>query len=318
MGKLVAAAMAALIVPVLLLSAAAAGVLGESSGGSAAAPAGQPGASSGAVADIPAGMLVLYQRAATAECDGLPWTVLAAIGKVESDHGRSTLLGVYSGTNPAGAMGPMQFLAATFAAHSRPVPPGGVNPPSPYDPVDAVHAAARYLCASGVATTHPGGPDLPGAVWHYDHDPAYVTHVLAIARTYAAAAAPSDAADAAAKAVAFARQQLGVPYLWGGDGPAEGGFDCSGLTRAAYATAGITIPRTADLQWHAGPAVPAGQALQPGDLLFYGTPAKATHVALFIGNNQVIHAPQPGELVQYATVWTDGFLGATRPTANDQ
>ena len=318
MGKLVAAAMAALIVPVLLLSAAAAGVLGESGGGSAAAPAGQPGASSGAVADIPAGMLVLYQRAATAECDGLPWTVLAAIGKVESDHGRSTLPGVHSGANFAGAQGPMQFLPATFAAHSRPVPPGGVSPPSPYDPVDAIHAAARDLCASGAAMTHPGGPDLPGAVWHYNHDPAYVTRVLAIARTYAAAAAPSDAADSAAKAVAFARQQLGVPYLWGGDGPAEGGFDCSGLTRAAYATAGITIPRTADLQWRAGPAVPAGQALQPGDLLFYGTPAKATHVTLFIGNNQVIHAPQPGELVQYATVWTAGFLGATRPTANDR
>lgn len=318
MGKLIAAAMAALIVPVLLLSAAAAGVVGadESAGGSA--PAGQPGASSGAVADIPAGMLVLYQRAATVECDGLPWTVLAAIGKVESDHGRSTLPGVHSGANFAGAQGPMQFLPATFAAYDRPVPPGGVNPPSPYDPADAIHAAARYLCVSGAAATHPGGPDLAAAVWQYNHSDAYVRQVLAIARSYAAAAAPSDAADAAAKAVAFARQQLGVPYLWGGDGPAEGGFDCSGLTHAAYATAGIAIPRTADLQWHAGPAVPAGQPLQPGDLLFYGTPAKATHVTLYIGNNQVIHAPQTGELVQYATVWTAGFLGATRPTTNDR
>lgn len=100
--------------------------------------------------------------------------------------------------------------------------------------------------------------------------------------------------------------------------PAEGGFDCSGLTRAAYATAGITIPRTADLQWRAGPTIPAGQPLQPGDLLFYGTPAKATHVTLFVGNNQVIHAPQPGELVQYSAVWTAGFLGATRPILKDR
>ena len=311
MGRVIAAAVTALVVPVLLLSAAAAGVVGSGGADGPAGPAGQPGASSDAVADIPAGMLVLYQRAATADCDGLPWTVLAAIGKVESDHGRSTAPGVHSGANFAGAQGPMQFLPATFAAHNLPVPPGGADPPSPYDPVDAVHAAARYLCASGARA----GRDIPGAIWRYNHSDAYEHQVLALALTYAAAAAPADAADAAGKAVAFARQQLGVPYVWGGDGPAEGGFDCSGLTRAAYATAGIAIPRTADLQWRAGPAIPTGQALQPGDLLFYGTPAKATHVALYAGDNRVIHAPQPGETVQYATVWTAGFLGATRPTA---
>jgi cell wall-associated NlpC family hydrolase len=311
MGKLIAAAVTALVVPVLLLSAAAAGVVGtDGTDGSAVAP-GQPGAGPHAVADIPADMLTLYQRAATADCDGLPWTVLAAIGKVESDHGRSPLPGVHSGSNSAGAQGPMQFLPATFAAYNRPVPPGGANPPSPYDPVDAVHAAARYLCTSGARA----GRDIPGAIWHYNHSDAYVRQVLTIARSYAAAAAPADAADAAAKAVAFARQQLGVPYVWGGDGPTEGGFDCSGLTRAAYATAGITIPRTADLQWRAGPAIPTGQELQPGDLLFYGTPAKATHVTLYVGDSRVVHAPQPGETVQYATVWTTGFLGATRPTA---
>ena len=196
----------------------------------------------------------------------------------------------------------MQFLPATFAGHARPVPPGGVDPPSPYDPVDAVHAAARYLCASGARAG-----DLPAA---------YVAAVLAVARRYAAAAAPADAGDAAAKAVAFARAQLGVPYLWGGDGPAEGGFDCSGLTRAAYATAGISIPRTADTQWRHDPTIPTGQHLQPGDLLFYGTPARATHVTLYIGDNTVIHAPYQGQPVQYATVWTNGFLGATRPTNN--
>ena len=309
MGRLIAAAVTALVVPVLLLSAAAGGIVGTD--GSAVAAAGQPGASANAVADIPADMLALYQRAATADCDGLPWTVLAAIGKVESDHGRSTLPGVHSGANSAGAQGSMQFLPATFAAYNRPVPPGGANPPSPYDPVDAVHAAARYLCASGARA----GRDIPGAIWRYNHSAAYVHQVLTIARAYAAAAAPADAADAAAKAVAFARQQLGVPYLWGGDGSAEGGFDCSGLTRAAYATAGIAIPRTADLQWRAGPPIPTGQALQPGDLLFYGTPARATHVTLYVGDNRVIHAPQPDETVQYATVWTTGFLGATRPTA---
>jgi cell wall-associated NlpC family hydrolase len=97
----------------------------------------------------------------------------------------------------------------------------------------------------------------------------------------------------------------------------EGGFDCSGLVKAAYAAAGLTIPRTADTQWRAGPAIPAGQPLQPGDLLFYGTPAKATHVTLYIGNNQVIHAPEPGTTVRVAFMWTKQFLGAVRPTARD-
>ena len=82
---------------------------------------------------------------------GLPWTVLAAIGTVESDNGQSTLPGVHSGANAAGAEGPMQFEPATFAAYDEPVPPGGADPPSPYDPTDAVYAAARLLCANGAA-----------------------------------------------------------------------------------------------------------------------------------------------------------------------
>ena len=109
MGKLIGAAAALLLAPVLLLSAAAAGVLGvgedpAAAGTAGTAGAGRPEASSIAADDIPAGMLALYQRAATAECDRLPWTVLAAVGKVESDHGRSTLPGVHTAANTAGAI----------------------------------------------------------------------------------------------------------------------------------------------------------------------------------------------------------------------
>jgi len=258
-------------------------------------------------------MLLLYQQAATAECPGLPWTVLAAVGKAESDHGRSALPGVHTGSNPAGAQGPMQFLPLVFNAYARPVPPGGADPPTPYDPADAVHAAARYLCATGAHT----GTDIPAALYAYNHDPAYVGHVLATAASYTATGGPADAAGPAARAVAFAQAQLGQPYRWGGDGGEEGGFDCSGLTHAAYAAAGVEIPRTADQQWRHGPPVQTGQPLQPGDLLFYGLPGHASHVTIYAGNSQVIHAPQPGQNVQYATVWTTGFLGATRP-ANQQ
>lgn len=325
MGKLIGAAVALLVAPVLLLSAAAAGVLGvgEDPAEAGTGGAGQPDASSTAAGDIPAGMLVLYQRAATAECDQLPWTVLAAVGKVESDHGRSTLPGVHSGSNRAGAMGPMQFLPATFAGYARPVPPGGANPPSPYDPVDAVHAAARYLCDSGARTG-----DLRAALFTYNHSGDYVNAVLAVARRYAAAAAPADAGDAAAKAVAFARAQLGVPYVWGGDGSqltelpdgrtrVTGGFDCSGLTRAAYAAAGVEMPRTARAQFAAGPQIPAGQPLEPGDLTFYGSSAATIHhVGIYIGGGKIIHAPDVGDVVRVASYrWPgDDLWGATRPT----
>ena len=71
----------------------------------------------------------------------------------------------------------MQFEPATFNEYARPVPPGGVNPPSPYDPVDAVYAAARDLCANGARNS----ADLPGAVYAYNHSDAYVQQVLALA-----------------------------------------------------------------------------------------------------------------------------------------
>ena len=312
MGRLIGVVVVALVVPVLLLSAAAAGVVGTGGGAAAA----QPAASRDALADIPPAMLALYQRAATAECDGLPWTVLAAVGKVESDHGRSTLPGISSGSNPYGAEGPMQFLKATFAAYAYPVPPGGADPPSPYDPVDAVHAAARYLCSSGAR----GGADIPAALWNYNHSSEYVNRVLAIARTYATAASPAGASDAAAAAVAFARAQVGMAYVWGGNGPTDGGWDCSGLTHAAYATAGVDIPRTAQTQYDAGPTIPAGQQLQPGDLIFYGSTAHSIHhVGIYIGGGEMIHAPDVGDVVRIAAYrWPgDDFYGVTRPTMGD-
>src|SRR5580698_8828093 len=141
---------------------------------------GAPTPSAAATAAIPPGMLSLYQQAATS-CPGLPWTILAAIGTIESDNGQSDLPGVHSGANAVGAEGPMQFEPATFAAYDLPIPPGGADPPSPYDPTDAVFAAARLLCADGAA----GGADLSGAVYAYNHSTSYVQQVLALAQTYA-------------------------------------------------------------------------------------------------------------------------------------
>jgi cell wall-associated NlpC family hydrolase len=307
----IAAATLAAVVVLLAVCAGAAGGLASSLTGSDSTTS-RPSAS--ALSDIPPDYLLLY-RAAAPTCPGLDWTVLAAVGSIESDHGRSTLPGVHSGQNYAGAQGPMQFLPATFAAVTarHPPPPGGTHPPSPYDPHDAIHAAAAYLCDSGARDSR----DLPGALYAYNHSDAYVDAVLARSGQYRAETATTGPASATAqRVIAFGRAQLGLPYVWGGDGPAEGGFDCSGLTRAAYAAAGIAIPRTAQTQYTAGPPVPAGQPLEPGDLVFYGTTGHTIHhVGLYIGDGKMIHAPQSGDVVRISAYrWTgDDFWGATRP-----
>jgi cell wall-associated NlpC family hydrolase len=324
-GKLAAAGGALVVMAVLLAGAAGAGSV--SIAGSATAP--RP--SRAALSSIPADYLMLYQRAA-ATCPGLAWPVLAGIGSVESDHGRSTASGVSSGANAAGAQGPMQFLPATFAGYDHPVPadpvptPGvGAAAPSPYRPADAIYAAARYLCASGAA----GGQNTARAIFAYNHADWYVRDVLARAATYTAPAPTSPAGTtgssgkagasasalpgrAAGLAVDYAQAQLGTPYLWGGGTPA--GFDCSGLVQAAYHAAGLELPRTAQQQYDAGPRLPAAAPLEPGDLVFFGSPTSVTHVGIVAADNQMIDAPHTGAVVRVESYHWDDYLGATRPT----
>lgn len=123
-------------------------------------------------------------------------------------------------------------------------------------------------------------------------------------------------------AIDAALGQLGVPYQWGGDGPGAGdtGFDCSGLTAFAYAAAGIALPRTAHTQYVAGPHVPADAPLQPGDLVFYGSPSAVYHVGMYLGDGKMVNAPnydQPVQVSHYR--WRgDEYLGATRPAATGE
>jgi peptidoglycan DL-endopeptidase CwlO len=114
----------------------------------------------------------------------------------------------------------------------------------------------------------------------------------------------------AGKAVAFAYAQLGKPYVWGATGPDS--YDCSGLVQAAWASAGVSIPRTTYDQWASLPHI-SSSSLEPGDLLFY---AGESHVSIYVGGGYIIDAPQTGETVQKISEsgwYASNFDGAVRP-----
>ncbi|GAA1507978.1 C40 family peptidase [Streptomyces albidochromogenes] len=111
----------------------------------------------------------------------------------------------------------------------------------------------------------------------------------------------------ASAAVTAARGAVGKPYIWGANGPS--GFDCSGLTQWSYAQAGVSLPRTSQAQRYAGRQVPLDQA-QPGDLVTYRD--DASHIGMYVGNGQVVHAPYPGAPVRYDPVGMMPVSSVTR------
>jgi cell wall-associated NlpC family hydrolase len=362
----------------------------------------------------------IWERAGAAY--GIPWQVLAAIDKVESNFGQNM------GPSSAGAVGWMQFMPDTWLRWG--VDANGDGVADPWNPDDAIYAAARYLAASGGAT------DIASAVYSYNHASWYVSEVLSLATVYAggtidasplgapvvdvtaaqqrvaavtdslmraqqaeqqltvalahaqrhldrtrllsdqllaqkqvtlvgirydrahadagrlrselaqakdtlgrarasAFAAPlqlmgtpalpagatlsadafgSQTSPGASQALNFALSKLGTPYLWGGEG--SGGFDCSGLVQAAYASAGITLPRVAQDQFDAGPLLPPGEPLQAGDLVFFGSDAShVEHVGIVGAPGLMIDAPHTGAVVRFDGYERGTYVGATRPAA---
>ncbi|MEV6424061.1 NlpC/P60 family protein [Streptomyces sp. NPDC051662] len=112
----------------------------------------------------------------------------------------------------------------------------------------------------------------------------------------------------AAAAVAFAYGAIGKPYVWGATGP--GAFDCSGLTQAAWRSAGVALPRTTYTQINTGQRVSRGD-LAPGDLVFFFS--GISHVGIYVGGGQMVHAPRPGSAVRLAPIDQMPFAGASRP-----
>ncbi|WP_369358234.1 NlpC/P60 family protein [Streptomyces sp. cg2] len=112
----------------------------------------------------------------------------------------------------------------------------------------------------------------------------------------------------AGKALAFARAQIGKPYVWGATGPSS--YDCSGLTQAAWRAAGVDLPRTTWDQVKVGTRV-ASSDLQPGDLVFFFN--DISHVGMYIGGGEMIHAPHPGASVRVESIYGMPIYGSVRP-----
>jgi cell wall-associated NlpC family hydrolase len=264
-----------------------------------------------AIADIPTNYLALYERAALRY--GVDWAVLAAIGKIECDHGRSQAPGCNPpGTmNSAGATGPMQFLDSTWRARTPPMTVPQPGPPAAdgagyatdgdgdgianvWDPADAIAGAARLLRANGAPA------DYRAAIFAYNHSSSYVDEVLAQAARYRGAFAPG-ATGGALRALAWAVGHVGrfSGYSQGPSTdrggsvadmqsrePVGGTCDCSMFARWAMAQAGIDIGLTTVQQW------PANGLLPDTD-----TPASTPLVERGVGPDPPAGGYRPADLV---------------------
>jgi cell wall-associated NlpC family hydrolase len=117
--------------------------------------------------------------------------------------------------------------------------------------------------------------------------------------------------------LATAKSLIGTPYVWGGDSPQVGGFDCSGFTKYVFSQTGYTINRTSQDQAKNGTYI-AKENLQPGDLVFYSFTGDGviSHVGLYIGNGQMIHSPKTGDTVKITDIttsyWQSHYVTARR------
>jgi cell wall-associated NlpC family hydrolase len=276
---------------------------------------------------VPAAYVGLIEKAATT-CSILSAPLLAAQFYQESGFDPNAV-------SNTGAEGIAQFEPYTWTTWAS--PNDGDGKENPFNPADEIPAAARFDCALASQLSKVPGDAVgnmlagynagagavvsAGGVPHNGQTEGYVKNIEALEKSFAKPTTTTIAASSVAvEAIKFAYDRLGTPYLYGGTGTAaeNGEFDCSGLTQAAYASAGVTLPRVAADQWYAGVHIPRDQ-LQPGDLVFFATnvndPSTIEHVGIYVGGGAMIDAPHTGAFIRFDPI--DGFnpqyIGAVRP-----
>ncbi|MGW4336819.1 C40 family peptidase [Rhodococcus koreensis] len=285
----------------------------------------------------PVGAIALFApwlRKAGTICDGIKPATLAALYAAENGF----RYGPTAPVSPSGALGPGQFMPGTWAIYGKdadedgaadvlgiadPVMASGNLLCDMYEQIDAWKQQGRvsgdtldltiaaYNAGSGAVLRSGGMPS--GSPDYENQTKPYVAKIRGSEPSFAELLAPLIGLPLAdgvgGRVVESAIRYLGLPYVWGGgnvDGPSGGGFDCSGLTSfAVHAATGITLPRTSETQWNIGQEIPMDQA-RPGDLLFGNWQSGGPrHVAIYIGNGQMIHAPTTGDVVRIADVFPE-------------
>lgn len=275
-----------------------------------------------------------FQKAGSI-CDGIKAPVLAALYSAENNF----RYGASAPVSPDGARGPGQFMPGTWAKYGRDA--DGDGKADVLAVGDSVMASGHLLCDmyeeidswkqaglvsgdvldltlagynAGVGAVRRSG-GMPSGLPDYENQTKpYVAKIRAAESRFASILDPGsgDWGGVGGRIVEAALRYLGLPYVWGGgnvNGPSGGGFDCSGLTSYAVHAAtveNVSLPRTSETQWNVGTEIPLADA-RPGDLLFgnWG-PAGPGHVAIYLGNGKMVHAPTTGDVVRIAPVF-DGM-----------
>jgi cell wall-associated NlpC family hydrolase len=282
------------------------------------------------------GLFIPWLKKAGNLCEGVEAPTIAALYSAENGF----RYGPTAPVSPAGARGPGQFMSATWKTYGKDADGDGVV--DILGVADPVMASGHLLCDmyaqierwksgglvegdtldltiagynAGLGAVLQSGGMPSGKPDYENQTKPYVAKIRASEKRFAQLLSPFaglSITGIGGQIVERAMEYLGLPYVWGGgnsNGPSGGGFDCSGLTSFAVhsATAGaVTLPRTSETQWSVGKSIPMEQA-EPGDLLFgnFG-PGGPGHVAIFVGNGQMIHAPTTGDVVRIAPVF-DGM-----------
>lgn len=205
-------------------------------------------------------------------------------------------------------------LSACASASGQAAPEADASVVQVHESADP--GAAGIAVSSNADAAAPAAVPAQAAVTIVRIDPDIdFAATMRLAEHVSAADAASQEEDAGAGAVRVALEMVGTPYVWGGNSPK--GFDCSGLVQYSYSLAGLELPRVTIKQRSASRAVPRRQ-LRPGDLLFFHIDGKRySHIGIYIGEGEFVHAPRTGKSVTTASLsnpyWQRHFGGARRP-----